>query len=84
MYPSSNLVLNIGFGRYATHTRKAPPPYWHKSAPEKNASVMKKVANFSMIPNRARDRYLIKVIWHFGLLTLIRITIMNIIRYAKA
>lgn len=84
VYPSNNLVYNIGFDNSATHTQ-VRPFYVTSSMPviERNYNIMKrKIKNYS--PNNIncdRDKSIIRTLYGFSRWSLIKLYLGNILRY---
>lgn len=82
VYPSRNLIKNIGFGNNATNTQQSPPEYWLKSVPKEwDTGILSLPVNRSVQVSIARDRLMTKTIWNCTRLRAIRLKIMNMVRY---
>lgn len=84
VYPTENLVYNIGFNESSTHM-KSIPDYVLKSKPRTSKLFLD---NFKIpdktVPNKMRDRYLLETIWGFRLYNVFKIYFMNLLRYVSA
>ncbi len=81
VFPSKNLILNIGFGPEGTHTTSTVPDYWKKSKPKVNCDIMMlPVLEFGVL-DIERDREMTATIWNCTPLRTLRLLIMNVVRY---
>ncbi len=83
VYPTKNLIMNIGFGSNATRTKSPPPYYWRKSLPPNDVDVMSLPVCEEIIANADRDGLYAKTIWNCTPLTAIRLTFTNLFRYMR-
>lgn len=83
VYPCKNLVYNIGFNETSTHM-KVIPDYVLKSKPRSSSLLLDtfKVPD-KLIPNKTRDSYLLKTIWGFRFFNVLKICVMNLLRYVS-
>ncbi len=81
VFPSRNLVTNLGFGDSGTHTYGTPPLYWKKSLPDPKLDLMSLPVCDDFAVNRNRDRMLAATIWHCSPWRTVRLTLMNLARY---
>lgn len=83
VYPSKSLIENIGFGNSATHTTMKAPDYVMKNLPNSNDSIFKFEPKLDLIVNKYRDQIYIKTIWKFNIVSVVRLKLMNVVRFLK-
>ena len=83
VFPTKNLVTNLGFGQEATHTKIGAPEYWKRSLPQYYDNLMSLPASDLFLPDVARDRILAATIYNCKPLRAIRLAFMNVIRYTS-
>jgi hypothetical protein len=83
VYPSSNLVKNIGYDGDGTHTNVKQPKFYMKSMPKGYNDIMNKPALLSYYVDEKRDHDLLKIVWGCGYYKALKLFLMNIIRYIK-
>jgi len=83
VYPIVNLVGNIGFDTYATHTKKVPD-FVNKSWPNEAMvkTIMERPEPTEININRSRDLNVLKVVYGYSLVSTIRLIVGNQLRYA--
>lgn len=83
VYPSKNLVFNLGFSGNGTHTNQAEPYFVAKTKPNDNYDILELNPNLSKNPLIKRDNLLAKEIWNYNLITTIKLKLMNLYRLNK-
>lgn len=83
VYPSKNLIYNVGFDITATHTLTKIPDYVIKSKPSKDISIMSLPPMPSISSSIERDRLLARTIWYCTPFRTLRIYFLSILRYSK-
>ena len=84
VYPSKNLVQNIGFDEGATHTGGKVPTYVLNNIPSKSENLMSLDPNTKITIDKSRDRNLASIIWSCKPINALRLTITNTIRLIRA
>lgn len=82
VYPTRNLVHNVGFGSDATHTTSLPD-YVRKSMPEEGSNINSRPVLELSAPDIERDRVMAQTIWSCTPLRTLRLSVMNVVRYMK-
>jgi hypothetical protein len=83
VYPSRSLIENIGFGNSATHTKMKAPDYVMKNLPNSDDSILGLEPKLDSIVNKYRDQLYIKTLWNFNIVSIIKVKLMNIVRFLK-
>lgn len=83
VYPAISLVENIGFGESATHTSIKVPKYVLKNLPRLDKSILDLKPNIDFNPKIAREYLYIRALWKYNFISIIKIKLMNIIRFSK-
>lgn len=80
VYPTKNLVRNVGFGSDATHTHSLPD-YVEKSMPVEGVDLLSLPVQEIIVINLDRDRMMTSTIWNCTPAHTARLMLMNLIRY---
>jgi len=83
VYPSKNLVNNIGFSGNGTHTNIKAPKYIVRNAPIEEYDILTIVPDKNINVSTIHDYLIAKEIWHFNFVTALRLKIMNFFRLNK-
>jgi hypothetical protein len=77
VYPSYNLVNNIGFGKDGTHTKILEPCFVKLNKFSENSDLFTKFPMKTILVNYERDNLLAKTIWDQNLFTVFKLFLRN-------
>lgn len=80
VFPSQNLVYNLGFSGDGTHTNFGIPNYVKLTKPNNNSSFLNFEVDSSKKTSVLRDKLIAKEIWKMNMLMALRLKLMNFLR----
>jgi hypothetical protein len=83
VFPSKNLINNIGFDGNGTHTNIKPPLYVMVNKPKGDFNILQFTPNYSKRMDINRDKLNAKIIWHFNIYSAFKLKVLNIFRFLR-
>ena len=80
VYPSRNLIFNLGFSGNGTHTNQGEPAFIAKTKPNDNHNILDLPPNSTKESSIERDNLLAKEIWNQNIKATLKLKLMNIYR----